>query len=160
MGNEKVEKKLPDEIITLIDLEASSRGISRQEVISQLISAVKETGQVEQVKRLKKEIESLERLRDEDKKENRFLRDEISKFSSGLTSLAVTIGESRGSADQISTIAALSDQMKELSAEITFLKQDPQKENLTVIEKNLPLIMVSVLAALLLIYIIISKVVS
>ena len=160
MSNDKIEKKLPDEIISLIDLEASSKGMSRQDVISQLVSAVKGAGQVDENKRLKKEIEILEKQREEDKKEIRFLRDEISKFSSGLTSLAVTIGESKGGADQISTIAALSDQMKEISADISLLKQDPHMENLTVIEKNLPLIMVSMLAALLLIYIIISKVVS
>jgi len=160
MTNDKIEKKLPDEIISLIDLEASSKGMSRQDVISHLVMAVKGAGQADENKRLKKEIEILEKQRDEDKKEIRFLRDEISRFSSGLTSLAVTIGESKGSADQLFTIASLSDQMKELSAEISLLKQDPHQENLTVIEKNLPLIMVSMLAALLLIYIIISKVVS
>lgn len=160
MNSNKIEKKLPDEIIALIDYEASSKGLNRQDVISHLVSAVKGAGQVEENKRIKKDYEILEKQRDEDKKEIRFLRDEISKFSSGLTSLAITIGESKGSADQISTIAALSDQMKGLSEEISLMKQDQPKEYPTMIDKNLPLIMISVLAALLLIFLILSKVVS
>ncbi|HWQ65434.1 MAG TPA: hypothetical protein VN372_01045 [Methanospirillum sp.] len=160
MNCNKIEKRLPDEIIDLIDLEVSSKGMSRQEIISHLVRAVKGADQSEENKRLKREIELLQKQRDEEKKEIHFLRDEISKFSSGLTSLAVTIGENKGNFEHESVIASLSDQVEVLSQEMVLLKRDPHIESNTAIEKNLPLIMVSILAALLLIYLIISKVIS
>ena len=158
VGTEKIEKKLPDDIIALIDQEAVAKGISRQEIVSHLISAVKGANLTEENKQLKREIDRLEKNKDEDNKEIKFLREEISKFSSGLTSLAVTIGEWRGNAEQTATVESLSVQIHELSSEISLLKEMKPEESQTVIEKNLPLIMVSVLAGLLLIYLILSKV--
>jgi hypothetical protein len=158
VGTEKIEKKLPDDIIALIDQEALAKGMSRQEIVSHLITAVKGANLTEENKQLKREIDRLEKNKDEDKKEIKFLRDEISKFSSGLTSLAVTIGECKGNAEQNATVDSLSVQIQELSSEISLLKEMKRGENQTIVEKNLPLIMVSILAGLLLIYLILSKV--
>jgi hypothetical protein len=158
VGTEKIEKKLPDDIIALIDQEALSTGKSRQEIVSHLISAVKGANLTEENKQLKWEIDQLQKHKDENYKEIKFLRDEISKFSSGLTSLAVTMGERRGTDEQIATVESLSVQIHELSSEISFLKGMKTNEGHTVIEKNLPLIMVSILAGLLLVYLILSNV--
>lgn len=159
MSSDKIEKKLPDEILDLIEAEALAKGINKQDAIANLISAVKETELGDEIKKLKKERESLEKQRDEDKKEIKFLREEVSKFSLGLTTLAGTIGEVKNSGEQ-SAILTLTDQINSLSTEISKLKESSSKEEMTVIEKNLPLIMVSVLAALLLIYLIASKVLA
>lgn len=158
MGSDKIEKRLPDEIIALIDREASSRGISRQEVVSLLISAVKEAALAEENKNLKHDVEYLHKQQKENLSEIQFLRDEISKFSSGLTSLAVTLGEGKRNDSQKPEVDSLSDQIRELSGEISHLKEAASGDNQTIVEKNLPLIMVSILAGLLLIYLIISKV--
>jgi hypothetical protein len=156
VGSEKIEKKLPEDIITLIDQEAASKNMSRQEVISHLISAVKGANISEENKRLKKEIELVHKQQEEEHKEIRFLREEISKFSSGLTSLAVTIGEGRIQDEQKLTIESLSVQIRELSTELSNIKEIPGETH-SLLEKQLPLIMVSVLAGLLLIYLILSK---
>ncbi|WP_319538177.1 hypothetical protein [uncultured Methanospirillum sp.] len=158
MGSDKVEKRLPDDIIALIDQEASSKDMSRQEIISLLITAVKEANLAEENKELKRDIEYLHKQQKESVSEIQFLRDEISKFSSGLTSLAVTLGEGKANDAQKSDTDSFSSQIQELSDEITHLKEAASGENQTVVEKNLPLIIVSVLAGLLLIYLIISKV--
>jgi len=158
MGSDKVEKRLPDDILALIDQEASSKGMSRQEIISLLIAAVKEANLTEENKELKRDIEYLHKQQKENVSEIQFLRDEIGKFSSGLTSLAVTLGEGKASNAQSPATDPLSAQIQELSDEIAHLKEATSGETQTVIEKNLSLIIVSVLAGLLLVYLIISKV--
>lgn len=158
MGSDKIEKRLPDDIISLIDQEAALNGISRQDVVSRLINAVKESNLAEENKELKRENEFLHKQHKENQSDIQFLRDEISKFSSGLTSLAVTLGEGKNNDLQKSTIDSLSTQIRELSDEINQIKAINPENNQTIIEKNLPLIMVSILAGLLLIYLIIGKV--
>lgn len=159
MSSDKIEKKLPDEILDLIEAEALAKGINKQDAIANLISLVKETELGDEIKKLKKERDLFEKQRDEDKKEIKFLREEVSKFSVGLTSLAGSIGDAKNSGEQ-PAIISLTEQIHSLSAEISKLKESSSKEEMTVIEKNLPLIMVSVLAALLLIYLIASKVLA
>lgn len=157
MNLDKIEKKLPEEIVSLIDHEASLRGATRHEVVALLISSVKGSNLTEENRQLRADIEVLEKLQDDDKKEIKFLREEIRKFSSGLTSLAVTLGERKGDKDSQIEVENLSLRIKELGEEIILLKQCSKSEESGVIEKNLPLIMVSTLAALLLIYLIVSK---
>lgn len=158
MGSDKIEKRLPDDIISLIDQEASSNGISRQDVVSRLITAVKESNLAEENRELKRENEFLHKQQKENQSDIQFLRDEISKFSSSLTSLAVTLGEGRVNDIQKSAIEPLSNQIRDLSEEINQIKANSPGDNQTIIEKNLPLIMVSILAGLLLVYLIIGKV--
>jgi len=158
VGSDKVEKRLPDDIIALIDQEASSKGMTRQEIISLLITAVKEADLADENKELKRDIGYLHKQQKENVSEIQFLRDEISKFSSGLTSLAVTLGEGKANGAQKFETDSLSTQIQELSDEITQLKEAASGDTQNVVEKNLPLIIVSVLAGLLLIYLIISKV--
>jgi ATP-dependent Clp protease ATP-binding subunit ClpA len=158
VGSDKIEKRLPDDIISLIDQEASSSGISRQDVVSRLITAVKEANLAEENKELKRENEYLHKQQKDNQSEIQYLRDEISKFSSGLTSLAVTLGEGRVHEVQKSTVDSLSNQIRELSEDINHIKENSHDEERSVMEKNLPLIMVSILAGLLLIYLIISKI--
>jgi hypothetical protein len=157
MGTEKIEKKLPDDIVSLIDQEASSKGMTRQEVVSHLIGAVKGANLAEENKQLKKEIELVHKQQEEEHKEIRFLREEISKFSTGLTSLAIALGEGKGNSDA-AVIESLSNQVHELVSEISVLKESKPIERQTVIENNMPLIMMSILSGLLLVYLIISTV--
>ncbi|PWR73026.1 hypothetical protein [Methanospirillum lacunae] len=158
MGSDKIEKRLPDDIITLIDQEASLNGISRQDVVSRLIAAVKESNLAEENRELKRENEFLHKQQKENQSDIQFLRDEMSKLSSGLTSLTLTLGEGRVNDAQKSTIDLLSIQIQKISEEVNQLKTVNPDDNQTIIEKNLPLIMVSILAGLLLIYLIIGKV--
>lgn len=133
MNFDKIEKRLPDEIISLIDHEASTRGISKQEVISLLVSAVNGNTLDEENRRLKVEIEVLEKFRDDERKEIKFLREENSKFSDGLTSLDVPIGGKKGNGEQQTAVNVISDQIRELAQGISLLRQIPEKEETSVI---------------------------
>jgi myosin heavy subunit len=46
MGTDKIEKRLPEEILSYIDEEAVQSGITRQEAVSKLVHAVLPTGMI------------------------------------------------------------------------------------------------------------------
>jgi hypothetical protein len=140
MNIDKIEKRLPDEILILINQEATSHDISRQEAISRLISSVRDSDLAEENRQLRTEIDVLKKLQDDEKKEIKFLREEISKFSSGLTTLAVTIGKGKGAEDHQMAVDSLSVKIKELGEEIAVIRPLTERNKGMVIEENLPLI--------------------
>ncbi|HOJ97552.1 MAG TPA: hypothetical protein PK024_12035, partial [Methanospirillum sp.] len=62
MGTDKIEKRLPEEILSYIDEEAVQSGITRQEAVSKLVHAVVAHQHDRETMQLRQEVKTLSRL--------------------------------------------------------------------------------------------------
>ena len=78
MNNEKIEKRMPEEILVIIDEESARLGISRQEAISRLIHSVMAVKNEAESEKMKQELKSMGKYLAMKDDEISYLRSELS----------------------------------------------------------------------------------
>lgn len=159
MSYEKIEKKLPEEILAYIDEESMVLGITRQEAIGRLIQSVHVMKSETETERLRIDLKAQNReltIKDE---EISFLRTELHALHTGLSKLAENLTARNNHSEeheiQISimreNVTTISDAIKNIQVKIDKTPDRP-------FEQHIPLIIIGILAGLLVLYLIISKI--
>lgn len=158
MSTDKIEKKLPDEILSLIDEEAFLLGISRQEAISRLLTILISSNHEREIKQLQAEMKHMQKIINLKEDEVAYLREELGYHTRGLSKLADSILKTRY--DEAETAAVLNS-LKEsvhtiqsdnsaLHCQIESLKKGPY-------EQQLPIIIIGIIIALLGVFLVLGK---
>lgn len=158
MAAEKVTKKLPEEILALIDEEAFSQGITRDEAIRRLISVRVVTNQEQDIEQLRSEIKNLQKIINLKEEEVAYLRGELGHHTRGLSKLADTAFKTRtDEAETAALIKSLQASLHDLKADNMAIKSQFDTLSGTSLDKHLPLIIIGILSSLLVIYLILGK---
>jgi len=158
MAAEKVLKKLPEEILTLIDEEAFSQGITREQAIKRLISVLVVTNQEHEIEQLRSELKNLQKIINLKEEEVGYLRGELGHHTRGLSKLADTAFKTRADeAETTGLLNSLQASLHDLQADNVALKTRVDALTSVSLDKHLPLIIVGVLSALLVLYLILGK---
>lgn len=159
--SDKVEKKLPAEILSLIDEEAVNLNITRQDAIRNLISIIN-------MKRCDAELNNLRmengilnkyiRLKDD---EILFLRKELSLLNGGLSKLAENLMK-RGDdmSETRNRVDKLTQETKDLAQEQTIIKADLEKRFSFPFNTSLLYFAIGLCVGMLLIYLLFLKIIS
>jgi hypothetical protein len=159
MGTEKIEKKLPDEIVSFIDEEAATRSITRQEAISRLIQSVIGMKNEIEIERLKTEIKDYIRQIAMKDDEISYLRGELSAMNRGLSKLAENIVKTNSDKIEIqSMITPVREEMTIFFNENKKILERLDKSSRFGYEEHFPLIIIGILSGLLIVYLIIMKI--
>jgi|GEM_PF-1281319 len=158
MGTQKIEKKLPDSILALIDEEAEKMGISRQEAISRLISSVLSLKNETEIEHLILELKNQGIqlvMKDE---EISYLRTELSNMNQGLSKMAENLTKRNCSiADVDAQVSPMRDEVTALSGEISKMRDKIETISSSSFERHIPLLIIGILAGLLVVYLIVMK---
>lgn len=158
MAAEKVTKKLPEEILALIDEEAFSQGITRDEAIRRLISVRVVTNQEQDIEQLRSEIKNLQKIINLKEEEVAYLRGELGHHTRGLSKLADTAFKTRtDEAETAALINSLQASLHDLKADNLAIKSQFDTLSGTSLDKHLPLIIIGILSSLLVLYLILGK---
>ncbi|PWR74599.1 hypothetical protein ACKUB1_01145 [Methanospirillum stamsii] len=157
MRFEKLNKKLPEDILSVIDEEAAAGSITRQEAVSKLVRSVisiKHESENEQLKYQIKELNRQIAIKDD---EVTYLRNELHALNAGLSKLAENIVVNNAEKNDFETlltpikqdVSSYSDEIKNIREKIENCRHSP-------FENHIPLIIIGIIASLLIIYLIIS----
>lgn len=161
MGIEKIGKKLPEDIISIIDAEAAVHSISRQEAVSRLIHSVSETRYESENELLKNQLKDLTRQISMKDDEITYLRGELSALNRGLTKLAENLMNNNSHEDEIvALVSPIKAEISQYSDELKKLQEEMKNNDLCWYDKHTPLIIIGILAALLIVYLIVSTMVK
>jgi len=159
--SDKIEKRLPADIIALIDEEAGILNISRQAAIRNLISVINSRRNEVDLERLKAENIVLNKYLNLKNDEISYLRDELSSLNRGLSKLADNLlrrkdeeGEIRGRIDVILQETRI------LSNEQLILKGELNKRDNLLTPFNFLFFLSGLCVGMLVIYFILYKVVN
>jgi len=158
MGTEKVEKKLPDEILAIIDAESMNSGISRHEALSRLIHSVTSLKNETETEQMKLEMKALGKQIAMKDDEIAYLRNELSIMNQGLSKLAENLAAGNSNVRNIdSMITPVKEEITLLSGELYEMKERLASGSMQSYEKHIPIMVVGFLACLLIVYLIIMK---
>ena len=157
MAAEKVLKKLPEEILTLIDGEAFSQGITREEAIRRLISVLVVTNQEQEIEQLRSEIKNLQKIINLKEEEVAYLRGELGHHTRGLSKLADTAFKTRTDEATVALLHSLEASLHDLKVDNISLQTQFDALTGASIDKHLPMIIIGILSALLVLYLILGK---
>ncbi|NLV27882.1 MAG: hypothetical protein GXY48_12080 [Methanomicrobiales archaeon] len=159
MGIEKLEKKLPEEIISIIDDEAAAVSISRQEAISRLMHSVTEKKYRVENELLKSQVKDLLRQISMKDDEISYLRGELTSLNKGLTRLAENLVHNNTDLNEVqSLLSPLKQEMTTCFNEVKLIQERMEKNDRNTYEKYIPIIFTGIFACLLVIFLIVSKV--
>ncbi len=158
MGTDKIEKRLPEEILSYIDEEAVQSGITRQEAVSKLVHAVVANRNDHETMQLRQEVKNLSRLLAMKEEENAYLRSELSAVHKGLSKMADTLASGYNMKEIGQQIHPVEEKITELSGAYKELKETLESALHPSYERHIPLIMIGILAGLLILYLIIMKI--
>ena len=159
MSYEKIEKKLPEEILAYIDEESMVLGITRQEAIGRLIQSVHVMKSETETERLRMDLKAQNReltIKDE---EISFLRTELHALHAGLSKLAENLtAPNNHSEEHEIQISIMRENITTISNAIKNIQIKIDKTPDRSFEQHIPLIIIGILAGLLVLYLIISKI--
>ena len=157
MGFEKVEKKLPAEILAIIDEESAKLGISRQEAISRLIHSVISLKNETETEKLRLELKSMSKYLAMKDEEISYLRTELSSMNQGLSKLAENLANKNTSSFEMHALfTPLHNEIGKLSGELDEVKEKIETPAPAPYEKHIPLIIIGILSCLVIIYLIMT----
>jgi hypothetical protein len=159
MVSDKVYKRLPADILTLIDEEAQAQNISRQNAISNLISIVSARRDDKEKEKLQTEnmiLNKYLKLKDD---EITFLREEIKALNRGLTKLAETLAKRRDDESEIRDhLDSVMQETKMLAHDQKIIKNEMEKRSYLFSHVSILFFFAGLVIGMLIIYFIISKV--
>lgn len=158
MGTDKIEKRLPEEILSYIDKEAVHSGITRQEAVSKLVHAVVAHQNDHETMQLRQEVKNLSRMLAMKEEENAYLRFELSEVHKGLSKMADTLASGYNIKDIGQQIHPVQEKITELSGAYEELKETLESALHPSYERHIPIIMIGILTGLVIIYLIIMKI--
>ena len=159
MGLDKIEKRLPEDILASIDEEAIRSGITRQEAVSKLIHNVTAQRNGNETEHLKQEVKSLSKILAMKDDEIMYLRPELTAVHKGLSKMADSLASGNTTITDIEHLFhPVQERVDELSGNYDNLKQACESARHVPYEQHIPLIIIGTLAGLLVLYLIIIKI--
>ncbi|MCA1916372.1 hypothetical protein [Methanospirillum hungatei] len=159
MGLDKIEKRLPEEILAYIDEEAVRSGITRQEAVSRLIRTVTAQKNDNETEHLKQEVKSLSKILAMKDDEIIYLRSELTAVHKGLSKMADSLASGNTTISDIEGLLhPIQEKVHELSGNYEALKQAYESARHVSYQQHIPLIIIGILAGLLVLYLIIVKI--
>lgn len=158
MGLDKVEKRLPEDILASIDEEAVRSGITRQEAVSRLIHTVTAQRNENETEHLRQEVKALSKLLAMKDDEIMYLRSELTAVHKGLSKMADSLASGNTTiTDFEHLLHPVQERVDELSVNYDMLKRAYESARHAPYEQHIPLIIIGTLAGLLVLYLIIMK---
>jgi len=163
MGLEKIEKKLAEDIVSLIDLEAAKQAVSRQEIISRLARVVITDRNETDIELLKTELKTIRQHLALKEDEVSYLRGELSTIHRGLSKLAENlVSRNPEIHDWESRLLSLEDKITDLSGFVTGIRQQiedevSEKKSSALVERQILLIIIGILTGLLGLFLILTR---
>lgn len=159
MGIDKIEKKLPEEILAYIDEEAAQSGITRQEAVSRLVHTVLAQRNENENDQLRQEIKALSKLIAMKDEEISYMRSELSAVHKGLSKMADTLASGNRTENDLQIqIIPIKEQVSHLSEEFSNLQGSIQAAHHSSYDRHIPIIIIGILAALLVVYLIVVRI--
>ncbi len=159
MGIDKIEKRLPEEILAFIDEETVKSGVTRQEAVSKLVHAVTAERNGNEIDHLRQEIKALSKLLAMKDDEISYLRSELTSVHKGLSKMADTLASGTRNEPDIDTrLIPVREQISHLSEEFSEFQVTMKTGEPSSYERHIPIIIIGVLAALLVVYLIVSRI--
>ena len=158
METQKIEKKLPEEILAVIDEVTINQSITRQEAISRLVTTVINRRNESENERLKIEIKELNRLIALKDDEIGYLRGELTALNRGLSKLAENLIKSNNDKSEVqSMIHPVREELASVSQEIIKIQENMGRKSGKTIEEYIPFTAIAILVALVVILLIVVK---
>ena len=159
MGVDKIEKRLPDEILAFIDEETVKSGITRQEAVSRLVHAVTAERNKNETDQLRQEVKALSKVLAMKDDEISYLRSELTAVHKGLSKMADTLASGTRNEPDIETqLIPVKEQISHLSDDFSQFQVSIKEGEPRSYERHIPIIIIGILAALLVIYLIVSRI--
>jgi hypothetical protein len=156
--SDKIEKKLPADIITLIDEEAGILNISRQDAIRNLISVLTSRRNKVDLEKLQAENVVLNKYLNLKNDEILYLRDELSSLNRNLSKLAENLLRKKEEETEFRTrIDAIMQETRTLSNEQQVMKGELQKKDNLLTPFNVLFFLAGLSIGMLLIYFFYTK---